>query len=232
MGLLEDLRDEVKSLFRQTWTTRDGIVVPDDASVTLKNDGILLDATVLYADIDESTSLVDAHTPSFVAEVYKAFLLCAAKIIRNEGGEITAYDGDRVMAVFVGSDKNTSAARTALRLNYARIYLVNAELKAFYGDTKYHLRHVVGVDTSSLLVAKTGVRGANDLVWVGTAANYAAKLCQLPADHSAYITADVFDKLHESAKYHNDGTTPMWEQVTWNANGRTIYRSNWWWSFA
>ncbi len=30
--------------------------------------------------------------------LYKAYLHCAAKIISNEGGEITAYDGDRIMA--------------------------------------------------------------------------------------------------------------------------------------
>ena len=34
----------------------------------------------------------------------------------------------------------------------------------------------VGIDTSELFVARTGIRRANDLVWVGRAANHAAKL--------------------------------------------------------
>ena len=33
----------------------------------------------------------------------------------------------------------------------------------------------LGIDTSKLFVARTGIRKSNDLVWVGRAANYAAK---------------------------------------------------------
>jgi len=73
---------------------------------------VKLDATVLYADMSGSTKLVDAFTsPKFPAEVYKCYLSCAAKIIKAGGGSITAYDGDRVMAVFLGDSKNSSAAR-------------------------------------------------------------------------------------------------------------------------
>jgi class 3 adenylate cyclase len=72
-------------------------------------------ATVLYADLDGSTDMVDTKKWEFSAEIYKTFLKCASDIIKDEGGVITAYDGDRVMAVFTGSSKNTSAARCALR---------------------------------------------------------------------------------------------------------------------
>jgi class 3 adenylate cyclase len=70
--------------------------------VKLGNDAVKLSATVLYADLADSTKLVDGHTKQFSAEIYKTFLHCAAKIIRSEDGVITAYDGDRVMAVFIG----------------------------------------------------------------------------------------------------------------------------------
>lgn len=53
------------------------------------------------------------------AEVYKTYLRCASQIIRDEGGTITAYDGDRVMAVFAGENKDTTAVRTALKINHA-----------------------------------------------------------------------------------------------------------------
>ena len=62
---------------------------------------------------------MDGHKAHFAAEVYKAFLRCAARIIRAEGGAITAYDGDRVMAVFVGEGKNTAAVRCALKVHWA-----------------------------------------------------------------------------------------------------------------
>jgi class 3 adenylate cyclase len=119
MGLKSDLETKVKEVFSSRWEKRDGTVIPDDTSVALGNDGIELDATVLYADLSGSTNLVDNKSMGFAAEIYKTFLHCAAKIISSESGEITAYDGDRVMAVFIGSYKNSSAVKTALKINWA-----------------------------------------------------------------------------------------------------------------
>jgi len=94
------------------------------------------------------------------------------------------------------------------------------------------VKHVVGVDTSQLFVAKTGVRGANDLVWVGRAANYAAKLATLPESYPTYITKEVYDAMADDAKLSRDGQA-MWQAVRWNTfDDRIIYRSNWWWAMA
>jgi class 3 adenylate cyclase len=176
MGLAEELSAKVAEIFREVWDLpRDGTVVPSDTSLTFSNTAIKLDATVLYADIADSTYLVDAFDPNFAAEIYKTFLHCAGKIIRSEDGAITAYDGDRIMAVYLGKTKNTAAVRSALKINHAVKNIITPLLKAQYPAKAYTLKHVVGIDTSDLLVAKTGVRGANDLVWVGRAANYAAR---------------------------------------------------------
>jgi uridylate cyclase len=227
MSLSDDLTNEVNRIFRERWETTDGVVVPDTADIALGNQARKLDATVLYADMAWSTKLVDTQPSDFAAEVYKSYLLCAARIIRSEEGEITAYDGDRVMAVFLGDSKNTSAARVALKINYARIYIVNPALKAQYPNRQYEVQHAIGIDTSSLLVARTGIRGSNDLVWVGRAANYAAKLSLLPNDY-AYITEEVYERLNESIKV-SDGRA-MWELLRWEEmNNLRIYRSSWWW---
>lgn len=229
MALSDDLKTEVAATFSGLWAEREGYVVPDDTSITLANDGVKLDATVLYADLDESTSLVDNYPAYFAAEIYKTFLRCAAKTIKSEGGEVTAYDGDRVMAVFLGKSQNTSAARAALKLNYVRENIINPAIEERYGSGVYTLKQVVGVDTSQLLVAKTGVRGANDLVWVGRAANHAAKLCNLPAEYPTRITGEVYDRLNDSVKFV-DGKA-VWQRVTWNDTGRRVYRSTWICSF-
>ena len=229
MALNDDLQKEVAAVFRAVWDRRDGTVVPADDSLRLGNDAVGLDATVLYADLADSTRLVDSHIPAFAAEVYKTFLHCAAKIIRQEGGTITAYDGDRIMAVYLGTAKNTSAARTALKINHAVTNIINPAIRSQYASETYFLKHVVGIDSSKLFVARTGVRGANDLVWVGRAANYAAKLAALPDAYQTYITAEVHNSLNDQLKIWTDGRQ-MWEAVRWgNFDNRIIYRSNWWW---
>lgn len=228
MALKEDLVAEVEQIFKEQWTKRDGNVVPDSDDLKLSNDAVELDAVVLYADIDGSTAMVDKKTSMFAAEIYKTFLHCSAKIIRAEGGSITAYDGDRIMAVFIGDVKNTPAARAALKINYARKHIINPAIKKQYPDGNFKLAHTVGIGRSKLLVARTGVRGANDLVWVGRSANHAAKLCALASDYPTSITKEVYDGLMEELKTY-DGRA-IWESWTWNAMSRAIYRSTWTWT--
>jgi class 3 adenylate cyclase len=227
MGLKEDLEKEVAAIFRTMWTEREGTVVPAEDSLKLSNDAVKLDATVLYADLADSTKLVDNKTSTFSAEIYKTFLLCAAKIIKAENGVITAYDGDRIMAVFIEGNKNTSAVRAGMKIKWAVEEIVNPAKKAVYTSNEYSVTHVVGIDTSKLFVARTGVRGANDLVWVGRAANYAAKLSSLPASYT-YITAEVYKAMLDEVKVSNGQS--MWNTLAWDTfDCRTIYRSHWRW---
>jgi len=227
MSLSDDLKQEVATIFREPWSTRDGRKVPEPEDLKLGNDAVELDATVLYADLAASTGLVDGFLRPFAAEIYKSYLHTAAKIIRCEDGIITAYDGDRIMATFIGNIKNTSAARAALKINYAVKKIINPAIEAQYENATYLLKQTVGIDTSPLFVAKTGIRGSNDLVWVGRAANYAAKLCDLSPDYPTWITDSVYKKLCKSIK-SIDGKS-VWEARTWKAmSGQTIYRSKWW----
>src|ERR1700722_9516634 len=129
MGLKEDLTGELRKSFRETWSTRDGRIVPEPKDVGLRNIGVNLEATVLYADIDGSTSMVDSKSKEFAAEVYKSYLLCAVRVIKSEGGAGAAYDGDRVMSVFIGDSKNTSAVRCAMRIKSAVDNIINPLIK-------------------------------------------------------------------------------------------------------
>jgi class 3 adenylate cyclase len=229
MSFTTDITKEVETIFSTGWKTRDGQVVPEAENVQLGNHAVVLDGTVLYADLAESTSLVNTMPPEFAAEIYKTYLLCASRIITKNGGTITAFDGDRVMGVFIGNAKNTSAARSALQINYAVQYIINPKLKAQYPTSSYEVKQSVGVDTSELFVARTGIRGSNDLVWVGRAANYAAKMCSLRIDnYASFISEGVYDVLHESVKFGGNDKSSMWERYHWRDENITLYRSAWW----
>jgi class 3 adenylate cyclase len=229
--LSEDLISYVNDTFQAQWKTRGGQVVPVPDDLRLSNDAVEFDrATVLYADLSGSTTMVDSKNWSFSGEVYKAFLYCAARLITDNGGSITAYDGDRVMGVFIGESQSTNAAICALKINYATKSIIMPSLKAQYKTTDFTLRHVVGIDTSELRVARTGVRGGNDLVWIGRAANYAAKLSDINMKHSTWITGHLFNRLEEKAKFGGKDKSLMWDKHTWTTMaGLDIYGSTWWW---
>lgn len=231
MSFTTDLTTEVETIFKTAWTTREGQVVPEAENVQLGNHAVELDGTVLYADLAESTNLVNTTKAAFAAEVYKTYLLCASRIITKNGGTITAFDGDRVMGVFIGKSKNTSAAKAALQINYAVQKIINPKLKAQYSSSTYEVKQSVGVDTCKLFVARTGIRGSNDLVWVGSAANYAAKLCSLrETTHASFITEKVFDEMNEEVKFGGNPKQLMWEKRYWKALDLHLYRSSWHWN--
>lgn len=229
MGLKDDLTDEVESTFRLQWEEQTAEKVPaaEDLRLNANHAKDLQAATVLYADLDGSTRMVDNYKWSFSAEIYKTFLRCAAQVIRSHGGVITAYDGDRIMAVFTGGSKNTSAVKSALKINYAVTNIITPALKAQYPTTRFDLKHVVGVDTSQLRAARIGVRGDTDLVWVGRAANYAAKLTN-ESGFPTLITQAVYNNMNDEVKFHQG--TNMWVPRIWTAmDNMEIYSSTYWW---
>lgn len=228
MGLIGDLETYVDNVFTEEWTRRQGQKVPDASEVALKNEAVELDATVLYADLADSTKMVKEKKDYVAAEVYKAYLYCAAKLIRNKGGIITAYDGDRVMGVFIGDAKNSNAAICGLNINHAASEIVMPRYKKKWPKTDFQLKQRVGVDTSRLFIARTGIRGSNDLVWVGNAANNAAKMAALDPRYPTYITAAVYSRLNESAKFSDKDHSNMWTNLGTSALGYQIYGSTWW----
>lgn len=232
MTLKSDLESDVGNIFSQAWAETLGRVVPVPSDVGLNNKAILLEkAVVLYADLDGSTNMVDGSRWEFSAGIYKSFLLSAAKIIKAENGSITAYDGDRIMAIFIGEGKYDRAVRAALKIRWAVKNIVQPRMLKKW-DTDFVVKHTVGIDVSDLRAVRTGVRGDNDLVWVGRAANWAAKLTTLPSTtYTTYITKAVYDNLSAACK--TTESKSMWDVTVWaEQKNMTVYQSHWQWSFA
>lgn len=221
------MHENVRAIFTTAWTETKGQVVPKSQDIGLSNVGRSISATVLYADMDGSTEIVDQYDVKFAAELYKAFLLCATRTIRLNGSEVRSFDGDRVMGVFIGDSKNSDAAKTGMQINYLVKKVINPALKNQYTSTNFSLRHTVGIDTSDMLVVRSGIRNNNDLVWVGSAANHAARMNSLSSDVATRITPAVYKKLNEKSKFGGDPKRNMWTSADWN--GRKLYRSSWTW---
>jgi class 3 adenylate cyclase len=231
MTIRDDLNAYVKQSFDQQWTTRVGQKVPEPGDIKLNNDAVQLTATILYADLADSTKLVKAEKPSFASEVYESYVYCAARLIRNRGGSVTAYDGDRVMGVFIGDSKNSNAARCALEINYAVSKIINPALKSQYPNSAYKVEQKVGIDTSDVWVVNTGIRGNNDHVWVGPAANNAAKLAGLKLGYASYITQAVYSRLMETSKFAGNPKVDMWTTLGHQTGvGTTVYGSRYTWA--
>ncbi|MER9914009.1 adenylate/guanylate cyclase domain-containing protein [Mesorhizobium sp. M0050] len=232
MALSDEIKSQSDTTFKTKWETRDGTIIPEPSSLKLTNDAVYFKrATVLYADLDGSTNLVEKKNWSFAAEIYKTFLYAAARLIRDCTGSIVSYDGDRVMGIFIGSQQSNDAVSCALKINYAVKQIVQPSLKANYPKSDYVVRHIVGVDTSEIRAARTGVRGDNDLVWVGNSANLAAKLTALSAEQPTWITKAVYDYLADGQKLGPKGEN-IWKKWQWSQHGDDeIWSTTYWRKF-
>lgn len=210
------------------WEVKNARTVPKARSLALsKNQAARFRGTVLYADLADSTGMVDARDPHFAASVYKAYLHCAGRIVRAQSGVITAYAGDRIMAVFGGPRQCTRAVKAALQLNYARHEILSPALREQFPGEEYELNHTIGVDTSMLFATLAGVHGARDIVWVGRAANYAAKLSARRSPPPVWITKQVYSELHPSLRVHNG--RHIWKENAWDRPHVPVFTSRWIW---
>jgi adenylate cyclase len=233
MALIDDLKSETDAIVKKQWQRRKGEVVPENDDVALGNSCVDLKATFLYADLADSTELAIMDR-TIAAEVAKAYLMGTTRIIRDVGGEIRSFDGDRVMGVFFGDSKNSEAAEAALKINYFFTYILIPSFTSFYTGRTFSLSQCVGVDVSDAMVVRTGIRNNNDLIWVGRAPNVAAKLSGIREEgFSSYISDRVFNRLRDTSKFGGNPLRLMWEGRTWSKGipygSDSVYRSSWWW---
>ncbi len=231
----DQLKAEISSILQRSWDMRDGNVTPDTNSVSLTNGAVRVEGTVLYADLSQSSQLAADFQQRVAAKIIRAFLYSMSRLITESNGTITSFDGDRVMALFLGDYRNTNAAKCALKMNHAVSNIIEPMVKQYFASVNeagFSVSHCAGVDASTILVVRAGQRGSNDLVWVGRAPNLAAKLSEVRTPpYRSYITDTVFSRLNEEAKYGGNAKQLMWEDATFQFAGDAIqvHRSGWTW---
>ena len=234
MALSDDINSNVETILTTSWKKRNGTVVPNSTDIALAGGAVELDATYLYSDFADSSKIAKLLDRRVVAKNFKSFLTSATRSIKHRGGSVVSFDGDRILAVFIGDSKNTSAARCALNINYAVTKVIRPKFESKYSSIKENgiiLSHGTGVDTGTILMVRAGARGNNDIISIGRAANLAAKLSDIrEGNYKSFIAASVYNSMHKSSKYSSKNEN-MWQSLTFQYLGESIsiYRSNWHW---
>lgn len=230
MALADEVISGVNDVLKPAWNIRNGLVVPETKDIALKDGAVRLSATYLYADMANSTELAQKFKSEAVAKVIRCYLNSASRIIRDRGGAIRSFDGDRVMGIFIGANQESVAAKTALHIYWAVHQVINPALKSKWDDLSWTMSHGVGIDSGEALLVRGGVHGDNDIISIGSAPNVAAKLSELRR-YPANISKAVYDKLGDELRKGPQGQS-MWQLAGSTVfGGKTVvhYGSNWWW---
>jgi class 3 adenylate cyclase len=135
------------------------------------------EATVLFADVVGFTALMEKLGPSGITNVLNAYFDDAANIIGAEGGIITQFQGDAILAVFNLPAANPDHAARGLR---AGIALLERIRESTYSGEKIAIR--VGINTGNVVAGNVGGGGRENYTVHGDAVNTAARLETLNKD--------------------------------------------------
>jgi adenylate cyclase len=227
----DQLAEAADDLMSGDFTSRDGRVVPDSNSVS-KTEAVRLDGCFLYADLAGSSKLAEACPWSTTAKIIRAYLEIATRLIRVWQGEVRSFDGDRVMGVFAGDGKTTSAVNCAREIDWCVQHILNPKAKAKFKsitDNNISIRHCVGVAVGEARAVRAGIRDNNDLIWIGRAPSFAAKLSDVRAyPYEVYISMQTYNQM--SADLRNELISPgvsIWQKVSFQFAGAdfNVYRT-------
>jgi adenylate cyclase len=230
----DDVRKAVDDILGTTFNERNGKVVPNTEDVALKDGAVKLEAAFLYADLAGSSTIAKQCPWDTTAKIIRSYLDGACRIIRNEGGEIRSFDGDRVMGVFIGDRPCGDAIKAALKIKYATENIIQPKATAKFTSVKNNnvlIRQSCGIDFGISHAVRAGVRNSNDLIWIGKPPSFAAKLSDIREHpYSTFISKTDYTRLSDETKKSNG--TDMWEerQYTFAGTKETIYRSSYHWS--
>lgn len=221
-ALESKLVDEINLIFNETNKEQVRIYnIDNDLEFT---NIINVECASLFADFGGCTNLIDKFDNKFSTWLLKSYLKCVSLIITDSGGIISAFEGDALMGLFVGSSKEIKAVQCAFKIQWAVVNIIQPMIDKLYSEKNYKMAQVVGIDSSDLSAIKTKVWNHYDILWVGRSVNYSANLTQYNNEnYSTYITSDVYSKLSEEL-LSNDGDI-LWELMEDRVNNVDIYRS-------
>ena len=230
-----DLYSDILDFFYDEYKVTDGRVVPDIDDIGLGNEGREMELAMLFVDIRESTKIVDGFRRLTAVKMYKSFLLGVSKIATANDGYLRSFNGDGVLVVFDGTAKRTHAVKTALQIKWFCKELLKPEVDD-YMESNSKLKDMefdfgIGIDVGKVLIVRAGIRGENnnDLVWVGSATNYAVKLSNLgESPYNIHITEDVYKTMNEAVAKLDDGGNNMWTKTSLS-DGTVIYKTGHHW---
>lgn len=208
--------------------------VPSTESIALHNGAVELEVAYLYADLANSSKMARSFDRRITAKILKAFLATSTRIIRHKGGTVMSFDGDRVMAAFVGGAKCTNATKAAFAIAWSVSEVIRPGFENKYDsvrDADFQITHASGIDVGKAYIVRAGARGTNDLVSIGRPPNLAAKFSDIRSDgNTTFASGSVYSKMNADCKKHLESDNNPWTKATWEFLGESVtyYRTSYW----
>jgi adenylate cyclase len=173
-------------------------------STGLRGAAVTHDATIVFFDLIGSTSIAEKVMPDEFNTLLNAYFDKAVEGVEDQHGQIAAFSGDGITAIFTGSHHHQNHAVRACRA----IIAILAEMRAVNADSlsrslpPLHMR--VGLNSGEVTEGEIGARDRFNFSVVGDVVNLAARLEQMgktlfPGESDVVLLGETTHRMADAA---------------------------------
>lgn len=196
-------------------TNTRGVPMPEDIGLGAKAHSF--EATSLFVDLRQSSAITNAFRRQTAAKMLKAYFEGTVRIIKMNGGEVRSFNGDGMLALFIGPAQADQAVKAAMQMKWFVRQVLQPQFNGLFTaaakrGTRLDFSTGCGIDSGIVYAVRVGMKGTNDIAWVGRGTNTAAKLSNLlHHPRSIGVTGVVYDQLSEQCL--NSNGKAMWSSL-------------------
>ena len=112
---LQKMVDDYLGGTYETYRPRD---VPEPTDIPLGKKAASMDTTALFIDIRQSSDITNTFRRQTAAKMLKSYFHGAVKVISANGGKVRSFNGDGMLALFVGNRRSNNAAMAAFQVEW------------------------------------------------------------------------------------------------------------------
>lgn len=219
MTLLEDLTQKVNGYLAGDYTKVKKSSVPLPEDIPLGNSAAEMEATTLFIDVRQSSDITNAFRRQTAAKMMKAYFDGSVRIIGKNNGSVRSFNGDGMLAIFMGDNRSNDAVKAAMQTKWYVQEVLRPSFRGYFSNNQSAIGQALdftvgaGLDDGTIFAVRVGIKGTNDVAWVGRCTNTSAKLASLVSSpQSIAITRAVYSRLNGGRKVANG--EDMWSAET------------------
>lgn len=191
-------REEIRETFGKYVSVEIAKKLLDEKKINLGGENI--EATVLFSDIRNFTTMSEQMTPEAVVRFLNSYFSFITGPIMKNNGVINKFIGDAVMAIFTPNLGSLYHVDDAVKA----VLEMREKLKEFNqsGNMGSEIRFGIGLNTGVLVAGNIGTDKRVEYTVIGDTVNIAARLESETKNHDCdiIISETVYDKLSEPLK--------------------------------
>jgi adenylate cyclase len=232
-----DLQQMVDGYLAGAYDTYESRGVPEAKDIQLGNKAAKLTATALFIDLRQSSDITNTFRRQTAAKMLKSYFAGSVRIINVNGGVVRSFNGDGMLALFVGNRRSNNGVKAAMQIRWFVEHILWQKFNGYFEanraarGARLSFSLGAGLDEGDIYAVRVGIRGTNDVAWIGRCTNTAAKLSNvLHHPRNIAVTRAVYSRLNADRKL-SDGVN-MWSAAEqWGVFGgiRRAYRTTTYW---